>query len=131
MINYFILIKCKLASACSAKNCTQMDLFIWFSRGHFIASTLNHKTFFMRKTSMTYWKIKIQKLLLLIKIKQHLMSSLKSWEGSLTFNKRFYRFFESDERIPALLEYYKFHINIPRNFHCKIINKRMEKNREI
>ncbi|CAD8198879.1 unnamed protein product [Paramecium pentaurelia] len=47
------------------------------------------------------------------------------------FMRRFYRYFESDDRIPALLEYYKYHINIPRNFHCKVINKRMEKNREI
>jgi hypothetical protein len=33
--------------------------------------------------------------------------------------------------MPALLEYYKFHINLPRNFFCKIISKRMEKNREL
>ncbi|CAD8093475.1 unnamed protein product [Paramecium primaurelia] len=47
------------------------------------------------------------------------------------YMRRFYRYFESDDRIPSLLEYYKYHINIPRNFHCKIINKRMEKVREI
>ncbi|CAD8187926.1 unnamed protein product [Paramecium octaurelia] len=47
------------------------------------------------------------------------------------FMRRFYRYFESDDRIPALLEYYKYHINIPRNFHCKPINKRMQKNRDI
>ncbi|CAD8084172.1 unnamed protein product [Paramecium sonneborni] len=47
------------------------------------------------------------------------------------YMRRFYRFFESDDRIPSLLEYYKYHINIPRNFHCKQINKRMEKVREI
>ncbi|CAD8116948.1 unnamed protein product [Paramecium sonneborni] len=47
------------------------------------------------------------------------------------YMRRFYRFFESDDRIPSLLEYYKYHINIPRNFHSKQINKRMEKVREI
>ncbi|CAD8125817.1 unnamed protein product [Paramecium sonneborni] len=47
------------------------------------------------------------------------------------YMRRFYRFFESDDRLPALLEYYKFHINIPRNFSSKTINKRMEQNREL
>ncbi|CAD8111304.1 unnamed protein product [Paramecium primaurelia] len=46
------------------------------------------------------------------------------------YMRRYYRFFESDDRLPALLEYYKYHINIPRNFSSKTINKRMERNRE-
>ncbi|CAD8121444.1 unnamed protein product [Paramecium sonneborni] len=47
------------------------------------------------------------------------------------YMKRFYRFFESDDRLPSLFEYYKYHINIPRNFYSKLINKRMEKNRDL
>lgn len=59
------------------------------------------------------------------------MNKQNLWEGILKYQKRFYRYFESDDRIPALLEYYKYHINIPRNFTCKIINRRMEKIRDI
>ncbi|CAD8209117.1 unnamed protein product [Paramecium pentaurelia] len=54
------------------------------------------------------------------------------YKDHLNFNdqneymRRYYRFFESEDRLPALLEYYKYHINIPRNF-----QKRMERNREL
>ncbi|CAD8173527.1 unnamed protein product [Paramecium pentaurelia] len=53
------------------------------------------------------------------------------FNDQIEFMRRFYRFFESDDRLPSLFEYYKYHINIPRNFYSKIINKRMEKNREL
>ncbi|CAD8049410.1 unnamed protein product [Paramecium sonneborni] len=45
--------------------------------------------------------------------------------------RRFYKSSESDTRIQSLLEYYKYHINIPRNFHSNLINCRMEKVRNI
>ncbi|CAD8133819.1 unnamed protein product [Paramecium octaurelia] len=45
--------------------------------------------------------------------------------------RRFYKSSESDTRIQSLLEYYKYHINIPRNFHSTLINCRMEKIRNI
>ncbi|CAD8162055.1 unnamed protein product [Paramecium octaurelia] len=47
------------------------------------------------------------------------------------YMRRYYRFLESEDRLPALLEYYKYHINIPRNFCSTIIKKRMERNREL
>jgi len=44
---------------------------------------------------------------------------------------RFYMYYESTERKPSLLEYYKYHINIPRNFFSVLLSKRNEKNRQI
>lgn len=44
---------------------------------------------------------------------------------------RFYMYYESTERKPSLLEYYKYHINIPRNFFSAMLSKRNEKNRQL
>ncbi|CAK62139.1 unnamed protein product (macronuclear) [Paramecium tetraurelia] len=45
--------------------------------------------------------------------------------------RRFYKSSETNTRIQSLLEYYKYHINIPRNFNSNLINCRMEKVRNI
>ncbi|CAD8050626.1 unnamed protein product [Paramecium sonneborni] len=53
------------------------------------------------------------------------------YDLEIEYLRRFYKSSESDTRIQSLLEYYKYHINIPRNFHSNLINCRMEKVRNI
>ena len=42
---------------------------------------------------------------------------------------RFYRYKETQDRYGALMEYYKYHINIPRIFMSSVVGKRHEKHR--
>lgn len=48
---------------------------------------------------------------------------------NIEFLKRFYRYKETQDRYGALMEYYKYHINIPRIFMSSVVSKRHEKHR--